>query len=137
MSWAVKNELLWVDCIAAAVGGLAVLLLLPWLVPIYGLPPGWLQGVGIANLLYGSYSFSLALRRRRPQAFITLLVVANAAWALVCVGMALHFADSATWLGLGHLVVEAVVVGGLAACEWRWRAQLALRPALEPVATRG
>ena len=120
---AVKN-LLWIDCIAAALAGSAVLLLVPWLGPLYGLPPGLLQFIGIANLLYGGYSLSLALRRRRPQALITVLVVANGVWALACVGMAAHFSATATWLGLGHLVGEAIFVGGLAACEWVWRRQL-------------
>ena len=123
---AVKN-LLWIDCMAAALAGSAVLLLVPWLAPLHGLPPGLLQFIGATNLLYGGYSFSLALRRRRPQALIAVLVVANGAWALACVGMAVRFADSATGFGMAHLVGEALFVGGLAACEWVWRAQLARR----------
>jgi hypothetical protein len=121
----VNKHLLWVDCIAAALGGGAVLLLGPWLPSLYGLPAGLLVFIGLANLAYGSYSFSPALLRRRPPVLITLLVAANGAWVLDCLGMALHFAGSATWLGLGHLVVEAVFVGSLAAREWKWRVQLA------------
>lgn len=122
---AVAKHLLWIDCTAAALAGGAVLLLWPWLARLYGLTPDWLVFIAIANLAYGSYSFSLALRRRRPLTLIILLVVANGAWALACVAMAVHFAGSATWLGLGHLVLEAAFVGGLAAREWRWRLQLA------------
>lgn len=124
---AAKTHLLWIDCIAAALGGGAVLLLLPWLGALYGLPPGVLAAIGVANLLYGAYSCSLAVRRHRRRALVTLLVAANGAWALACVGMALHFAGSATWLGLGHLVLEAVFVGGLAVCEWRARGRLVRR----------
>jgi hypothetical protein len=37
------------------------------------------------------------------------------------------FADTATFLGLGHLIAEAIFVGSLAAQEWKWRAQLVQR----------
>lgn len=45
---------------------------------------------------------------------INLLVFANAAWTAVCLGLAVTFAGSATLFGIGHLVGEAVFVGGLA-----------------------
>lgn len=118
------KHLLWIDCIAAALAGSAVLLLMPWLPRWYGLPPGLLQAVGVANLLYGSFSFALAVQHRRPRALIQVLVVANAGWAMVCVAMAAHFLGTATLFGLAHLVGEALFVGGLAACEWRWRSLL-------------
>ncbi len=118
------KHLLWIDCMAAALAGGFVLLLAPWLAQLHGLPPGLLTFIGIANLLYGCYSFSLAVRGRRPQALITLLVVANGAWSLACMGMAAHFSATATWFGMVHLAGEALFVGGLAACEWVWRKQL-------------
>lgn len=118
-------HLLWIDCGAAALAGVLVLLFTPWLAGLYGLPQGLLQGIGAVNLLYGAYSFSLALRGRRPLALIALLVVANGAWAVACLAMALRFAGSATGFGLLHLVGEALFVGGLAACEWHWRGRLA------------
>ena len=120
--------LLWIDGAAAALAGAAVLLLAPWLAGLHGLPPGLLQGIGVVNLLYGSYSLSLALRQRRPRALIVLLVAANGLWALACLAMAVRFAGSATAFGLVHLVGEALFVGGLAACEWHWRARLENRP---------
>jgi hypothetical protein len=123
----IGRNLLWIDCGAAVLAGTAVLCLLPWLSRLYGLPPGLLQATGIANLLYGGYSLSLALRRRRPGVWIAVLVAANALWALACLAMAVQFAGSATGFGLAHLVGEALFVGGLAACEWRWRGRLARR----------
>jgi hypothetical protein len=118
------RNLLWVDCIAGAVAGAVVLLFSGWLSGLHGLPRELLLLNGAANLLYASYSFSLARRRRRPGALINLLVFANLAWAVVCLWLARVFAGSATVFGIGHLVGEAVFVGGLAALEWRWRDQL-------------
>jgi hypothetical protein len=118
------KNLLWVDCIAGAVAGVAVLSFSGWLSSLYGLPREILLLNAAANLLYASYSFSLARRPRRPMALINLLVFANLAWAVVCLFLIRAFAGSATWFGIGHLAGEAVFVGGLAALEWRWHHQL-------------
>lgn len=61
------RHLLWVDCAAAATAGALVLLLGPWLIEVYRLPRGLLLFIGVTNLLYASYSFTLALRGKRPR----------------------------------------------------------------------
>jgi hypothetical protein len=81
--------------------------------------------IGIANLIYASYSCTLACRARRPLRLIKLLVGANLAWAVVCLGVAAVLRGQASVFGLAHLVVEAGFVGGLAVAEWRNRFQLA------------
>lgn len=118
------RNLLWADCIAGAVAGVMVLMFSGWLSTLHGLPRELLLANAAANLLYASYSFSLARRPTRPRASINLLVFANLAWAVVCLGLVGVFAESATVFGIGHLVAEAVFVGGLAGLEWRWRDQL-------------
>lgn len=120
----VLRRLLWVDCIAAVLAGVTVLLLNGWLSHLYALPRGLLLLTGAVNLVYASYSFSLAVRARRPKPLINLLVFANLTWAVACLGWAVVFAESATLLGVGHLVGEALFVGGLASLEWSRREQL-------------
>ena len=119
------RKLLWVDCTAAAIAGVAVLALSRWLSRLYGLPRGLLRFTGAVNLLYGCYSFTLARRARRPMHLIERLVVANAAWAVVCVGLAAAFWKQARRFGRAHLLGEALFVGALAAMEWKQREQLA------------
>ena len=119
------RHLLWVDCTAGAVAGAVVLLLAEWLSRVEGLPVGVLRVTGAANVAYAACSFSLAVRGRRPRWAIAALVAANAAWAAVCVALALAFAASATGWGLAHLLGEGVFVGALAALEWANRAELA------------
>ncbi len=128
------NRLLWIDCSAAALAGVLVLFCSGWLSQWYALPRGLLLFIGAVNLLYASYSFSLAIRARRPQPLIALLVVANGLWALTCLVMAARFAGTATFFGLAHLLGEAVFVGGLACLEWKWRRQLltAMAPRQKP-----
>lgn len=122
----VKN-LLWIDCIVGAIAGVLVLMFSGWLGNLQALPRELLLLNGAVNLLYASYSFSLAVRATRPRSLIKLLVFANLSWALVCLCLAAVFAGSATVFGIGHLAGEAVFVGGLAGLEWRWRDQLLAR----------
>lgn len=119
-----QSRLLWVDCIAGAVAGVLVLSLSPWLGRLYALPQSLLLFTGAANALYGSYSFSLARRDRRPMRLIAVLVSANAAWAVVCLVLTARYWQQASAFGIAHLVGEAGFVGGLAALEWRHRASL-------------
>jgi hypothetical protein len=95
-----------------------------WLSQLYGLPRGLLVAMGVANLGYGAFSFSLARRARRPRSLIVLLVVANATWAGLCGLAAVRFAGPASAFGLAHLVGEGLFVGGLAGLEWRQRTRL-------------
>lgn len=95
-----------------------------WLSGWYALPVELLRFNGFVNLAYGTYSFSLALRRRRPPWMIMLLAFANAAWLFVCLAMAVHFSATASGFGLATLVGEGLFVGGLAWLEWTRRGQL-------------
>lgn len=116
-----RRKLLWVDCVAGAVVGVGMLALAGWLSDWYRLPYNLLIVMGLANLAYASYSFSLARRSKRPRALIVLLAFANMTWGLVCLGLAVYFFQTAGFFGLCHLVLEAIFVGGLGYVEWRWR----------------
>jgi hypothetical protein len=125
----ITSHLLWIDCTAGAIVGLVVLLFTAQLSDLQGLPHTLLLFMGAANVLYASFSFFLATRRKRPMVLIKLLVFANGFWSLVCACLAVAFADTATFFGLGHLIAEAFFVGSLAVQEWKWRAQLVQRAA--------
>ena len=118
------RNLLWFDCGAALLAGFLMLSLSAWLSDLYALPHGLLIGIGVANLCYGAFSFSLARRARRPRSLIVLLVVANATWAVLCVLAAVLLAGTASAFGLAQLVGEGLFVGGLATLEWTQRERL-------------
>ena len=120
-----RARLLWFDGSAGLVVGAAMVLLRGWLAELYGLPQDLLLFMGVVNLLYGLNSSSLAARSLRPQKLIVVLVVANLMWALVCLVLAVSYGADASVLGLLHLLVEGVFVGGLGCLEWRWRGLLA------------
>jgi hypothetical protein len=128
------KHLLWIDCIGAAVVGVAVLLLSGWLSELEGLPRNVILFTGIVNLLYGSFSFSLAIRARRPMRLINALVWANLAWMPVCVGLVVAYWPTITVFGMMHLLGEGAYVGGLALLEWRYRDLLVTAPTSSHVA---
>jgi len=73
------------------------LLAAQWLSQLYHLPKGIIVFVGCVNLLYASYSFTLANYKKRALFLINILVIANSIW---------------------------VFVGALARLEYQWRHQL-------------
>jgi len=116
-----RKKLLWVDGLGALLAGAAVLLLSGWLHKWYGLPRELLLFIGVVNLMYGTYSTSLAMRSNRPMTLIVLLVIANLIWTMVCLILATRYWETATFFGIAHLVGEGLFVGGLAFFEWRCR----------------
>ena len=123
------RNLLWVDCTAGGLVGVAVLLLGGWLARLYALPYELVVGMGVANLAYAAFSFSLARRRPpRPRGLILTLIVANAVWAVVCFALAVYYSQSASALGLASLIGEGLFVGGLAGLEWTRREQMVTAP---------
>ena len=117
------RALLCFDAGAGGLVGLGVLMLQDWLAALYGFSPGLVRVLGTANLVYAAYSGTLALRAsvgtRPSPGSLVALVVGNALWALVCVGIAAQTWEHATALGSGVVAFEALFVGTLALVESR------------------
>ena len=111
--------LLWFDCSAGGVVGISMLALSGPLSPLLGIPRAVLLTTALANLAYGAFSYSLARQPEAPLRFVRALVLANFAWAGICVGLALFFGGPGSWLGAGYVLAEGVFVGLLATVEAR------------------
>jgi hypothetical protein len=116
-----RRQILWIDGTAGLLAGISLFLTIDLLEKWYNIPRGILVFIGIANLTYGTYSLSIARLKKRPETLIVILVIANLAWAVNCIRMAITFWDTASIFGLIHLIGEAIFVGGLACLEWRYR----------------
>jgi hypothetical protein len=126
MNW--RYKLLHIDSLGGLSVGLLMLLLNYWLSSWYGLPLGFIVFMALVNIAYGCYSFSLLVRKKRPMSLIVALIIANLAWALLCVYWVTIFAQTASPFGILHLLGEASFVGGLAYVEWRNRDFLLANP---------
>lgn len=119
----IKN-ILWVDCGAAALAGMIVLIVAQWLSPLYHLPKKIIIFIGCVNLLYACYSFLLANYKRRSITLVNILVAANSIWVLICLIMLWMFRREMTIFAIIHILGEAFFVGVLARLEYLWREQL-------------
>ena len=119
------RKILWVDCIGAIVTGLTMLAISGWLSGLYVLPLTYVIGHAAVHLTYGSYSFSLAVRKQRPMWMLNLLIFANAAWAVLCAVFAARLAGGDSVFAAIHFLIEGVYVGSLASIEWTRREYLA------------
>ena len=111
------RPLLWFDCAAAAIGGTAMLALAGLLAPLFGLSRVVVVFVGLVNLAYGAFSFSLARQPSPARGRVRALVTANLLWVGVCVVMAIYFAGPGSWLGASYMLAEGFFVGLLATVE--------------------
>ena len=116
---AVLRRLLWIDCLGAFAVGVGVLALSVWLAPFLGLPLWFVIGEGLANLAYGSFSYSLARQPSPPLRRVRLLAAMNMAWGAMALMLAVVLYGTVTPFGTAHLVINVVYVGGLGLMEWR------------------
>ena len=119
-----RPSLLWIDSRAGLAVGIIVLAFAAWFSRLYALPVEVVIGIGLANLGFGLFSYSLWRRPHRPRALIRVLVVANASWAVLSAVAVVVAAPCASPFGLAHLLGECLFVGGLAILEWRNRESL-------------
>ena len=116
-----RSRLLWVDGGAGFSAGILMLALNSWLSALHNLPSGLLLFIGIANVVYGMYSLTLASRSRRPAGAIWLLITANSLWVIHCLVQVMYWWEGISIWGILHLGGEGIIVGTLAFLEWRWR----------------
>jgi hypothetical protein len=117
------RQMLWLDAGAGALAGVLLLAFRDSLAAWFGFAVELVSFNAIANLAYASYSGTLAaltaLDIAPPRRSLTLLVIANAAWIIVCIGILSQVWTSGTALGRGYLALEAMFVGTLAFAEYR------------------
>lgn len=101
-----------------------MLLLGGWLSSLYGLPVAFVVGHAFVHLVYGTYSFSLAVRKRRPMVLLLVLIFANAAWTVFCIVFAVVLVRNASIYAVLHFIFEGIYVGCLATIEWKRRESL-------------
>lgn len=123
-SWARARALLWLDGGAGFVVGVVVLAFLPWVARLHGLSEPIVRFFGVANLVYASYSGTLAVRASRgampSRLALGTLIVGNLAWTCVCAAILATNGAEATGFGRAYVALEGVFVAVLAFAEKRF-----------------
>lgn len=90
-----------------------------------GLLSGWLglsepllRTSGIAIFAFVALAAWLAMQRTPSRAGLAVLVIANFAWAIGCLWLALGGAAGVTSVGVAYLMVQVLVVAALAELQW-------------------
>ncbi len=118
------KTIIWFDCLAGLTAGVLLFLLAPTIVRWHGWTDGFVRFIGLMNIAYGCYSGSVAIlfiaRAHIPAWRVLVLIGANAFWAFQCLVQVWLWWGIATPVGIGHLALEAIFVGGLAVVEARF-----------------
>lgn len=117
-------KILWLDCLGGLVVGIIVLIFCTALCRWEGLPLGVVVFLAIMNLAYGAFSLYVTLGNPRPIKLVRTLAIANMAWLIVCIAIAIAWINSITTLGSVHVVGEGLYVAALGFTEWRWQDEL-------------
>jgi hypothetical protein len=127
------RRLPWIDGCAGLTVGVLMLALRDLLPGFYGLPPGVVTFIAVANVAYSFFGLGLGALRSRPPALLYWLIFANFMWSVVCVVLAARVWSTASFFGLAHIVLEGLVVALLGSLETRYRREiLEARPQRQP-----
>jgi len=113
------KKLLWLDTFMGSSVGLAGLLLYRQAAVFLGFSEIFVLIVSAVTLLYACMACYLAMRSRVPLRPLKVLVRANWFWAAVSVVLIFLYFEGATLYGKIFLVLQVLVVGGLARAEGR------------------
>ncbi len=122
MSYSIKNELLlkkilWLDTLLGGATAIIGLLYFAALATVLGFTNSSIITVAIINLLYAIFAFILAVEKPTSVKLLRLLIYANWIWTAISVLMIFTHFSRATNLGGLFLLLQPVVVGGLAYLE--------------------
>ncbi len=112
------RRVLWLDATSGMVMGLSHLALAEPLSGWTGIPAAWLQLAAVVVFAAASLAAWLATRALPPAGGVRLLAAGNFAWVAASLWLAFGAGVPLTALGLGWVLMQAVVVLVLAELEW-------------------
>lgn len=113
------RKLLWADAFIGGGTGIAGLALYGWWSGFLGFPEKLVLLIAAVTGLYALMALSLAIMKPIRGRMVRWLVIANWVWTAVSVGMLGYYFGGASVFGKIFLVLQIVVVGGLAWTEGR------------------
>lgn len=123
------KELLWLDTLLGGLTASSGLYFSTPLTDILGLNTTLILTISIITLIYATVAFILANQRNISVSLLRTLVMANWFWTIVSIGLLFMHIDTATLFGTIFLILQILVVGGLAYFEGN---QIVKKPTFAP-----
>ncbi len=113
----ILSKILWIDFIMGATTGLLGLVFLSFFTSTLGFPENIIIWISAITLLYSLFALKLATMKTPSIPQLRILIFANWTWTIISLGISVfHFSD-ATLFGKAFLILQIIVVGGLAWLE--------------------
>ena len=114
------KKILLADFIAGFVTAAAGLILYRLLTTFLGLPANLVIIIATVTLLYSILAFILARQNMPSVKWLKILVYANWTWTVVSIVLLILYISRATVFGGAFLILQVIIVGGLAWLEGRY-----------------
>lgn len=111
------RKVLWLDFILASSTGLVGLLFGDFFSALFGLEVGLIHLISTVHCIYGAFGLTNLVRKALSLLLVRVLIFANSLWALFSVWLVVEYYAGASKLGVFILILQVVVVGGLAIVE--------------------
>ncbi len=106
-----------IDSLGAFLSSLFSMILVTYFEEKIGMPAGVLYSLAVMAFAYSLYSLFCFLTNKEAL-FLKVILIANALYFLLVIGLIFLFYQNLTTLGLIYFVLESVVMGSLIVYEW-------------------
>jgi hypothetical protein len=113
------KKILWLDATAGGITAVLGLLLSRIFSQLFGLEHQVLIIIASITLIYALVALYLVSQAIIPITLLRILIYANWIWAIISIVLLYFYFSKATTLGLLFLILQILVVGGLAYLEGR------------------
>lgn len=113
------KKILWIDFIIGYGTAMAGLIFYPSLPKFLGLPGSLILVIAAITFVYSIFAFLLARKKEPGVSQVQMLGFANWIWAIISLILLYKFFAVATLYGIIFLVLQVLVVAGLASLEHR------------------
>ncbi len=111
------KKLLWLDTFLGGTTGLVGLCFYTLLEELMGLDVKFIVTVSVVTFCYAIVALALAVQKKISLPLLRVLIFANWFWATISIGFVVFFFNSAYLLGKVFLMLQVLVVCGLAYAE--------------------
>lgn len=113
----IKNLFL-LDGIGALVSAFSLGVILVWLEKYFGIPKSTLYFLALLPCLFAIYDFYCYFKiKEQLWKFLKYIAIVNLLYCALSLGLAFHHKEVITYLGWGYIIIEIVIVVGLALYE--------------------